>query len=72
MDEKPRNIAPLIFDISSMKKWTIYHALLNGAWIGKIAMNEEEFSINHVRQFIQLWIKLQNVNLQDNIEDTIV
>ena len=35
-------------------------------------MNEEEFSINHVRQFIDLWVKLQNVNLQDNIEDTIV
>ena len=67
---KPRNIAPLIFKISSRKKWCIHDALLNNAWFHKIKMNEE-FSIQHLHQFVNLWVQIHDFQLDNDLEDTI-
>ena len=45
---KPKDIAPLIFDISIRKKWKVAQALKDNAWIGKIKLGND-FTIDHLR-----------------------
>ena len=41
------------------------------AWVSKIIL-DEEFSHDHLSQFIELWILLLHVVLVENVEDTII
>ena len=67
---KPRDIAPQIFAVSKTKKWCIKKALENNAWVHKITL-DENFSHDHLTQFVDIWIQLLDVQLEDNLEDTI-
>ena len=70
--QKPRNIAPLIFKISSCKKVCVKKALHNNAWIGNIKM-VQDFSMQHLLEFIDLWTKIRRYNLilDNSVEDSI-
>jgi hypothetical protein len=68
---KPKDIAPLIFDASSRKNWTIPQALLNNAWVRKIKM-DEDFTVQHVFEFVDLCTRLQGFAFDATIEDSIV
>lgn len=68
---KPKDIAPLIFDVSKRKNWKVREALREGAWIGKIDMTTT-FTADHVRQFFTLWIALREVHLSEDVEDSIL
>ena len=57
MKKKTKDSAPLIFDLSSKRKWCIHQALNNNAWIGKSKM-VEEFFVQHIHQFVDLWTQL--------------
>ena len=65
------DIAPLIFKASTRKKWKVMEALRDNAWVSKIKL-EESFTMPHVHEFISLWGEIRNVQLQDEVEDSIV
>jgi hypothetical protein len=67
---RPIDIAPLIFKISSRKKWEVKQALHNDAWISKINMNVE-FTLDYIRQFVDLWNQLHGINLHEDMIDDI-
>jgi hypothetical protein len=67
---KPKEIAPLTFACSKRKFWKVNIAMEANAWVGKIIL-DENFTIDHLFQFINLWAKLQEVHLIEEIEDTI-
>jgi hypothetical protein len=69
--KKPRDIAPLIFDASIRKKWTVKQATLRNAWIAKIKMGSN-LTIQHLREYIHLCVELQSVHLREDVEDSIL
>ncbi|KAM0838878.1 hypothetical protein ACQ4PT_060692 [Festuca glaucescens] len=67
---RPIDIAPLIYNISTRKNWNVKKAMSNNGWISKIKM-DVEFSIEHIRQYISLWSKLEEATVRDDLEDEI-
>jgi hypothetical protein len=67
---KPIDIAPLIYNISTRKNWNVKKAMTNQGWISKINL-AAEFTLQHIRQYISLWVKLSEVTLQEGIDDAI-
>lgn len=71
LDElRPKHIAPLIFDISRSKRWSVRKAIQNGAWVDKIRFSNG-LTVAHIQEFISLWTLVTQVQLQDNHLDTI-
>jgi hypothetical protein len=68
---KPKDIAPLIFHASPRKKWNVEQATRGGAWISKIKM-DGKLTIPHIREFISHWRELTDVNLSEDVNDSIV
>ena len=68
---KPIDIAPLIYKISTRKNWNVKQALHEDGWISKINLNAA-LTMDHIHQYISLWIQLRQVNLQDDVADDIV
>jgi hypothetical protein len=68
--KKPKDVAPQIFKICKRKKWTVANALKDDEWINKLS-NEATLSIEHITQFVQLWVLIQNVHLTEDVEDDI-
>ena len=68
---KPRDIAPLIFEISKGKNLTVRDAMHELLWLRNINM-ASGLSVNHIMQFCALWSSLEQVQLQDGIADDIV
>ena len=70
-DQKPRDIAPLIYDASSWKTWKLREALQDDAWVRKIKVTPN-FTFEHLRQFIELWSTIRDFPLEVHAEDDIV
>jgi hypothetical protein len=68
--KKPKDVAPQIFKICKRKKWTVANALKDDEWIRKLS-NVATLSIDHITQFVQLWVLIQNVHLTEDVEDDI-
>jgi hypothetical protein len=66
----PKDIEPLVYVISLRKKWNIKKSLTNDAWIAKINMNAN-ITMEHIQQFVTLWALLQEINLVEDLIDTI-
>ena len=71
LGRKPRDIAPLIYEASSRKRWKVREALKESAWILKIRPPTPA-SIEHVSQFFTLWTLLQEVHLDELADDDIL
>jgi hypothetical protein len=67
---KPIDVAPLIYNISKRKSWKVCDALNGNAWVHKITL-DEDFSMDHLLQFVELWSLLLHVHLDDQVEDSI-
>lgn len=67
---KPIKIAPLIFDLSKRKQWSVKLAMDDNAWIRSVRL-VENFSMEHLTQFVNLWVLLLEVELDPNVEDYI-
>ena len=65
----PKSIAPKIFEASKKKKRCVKDALNNLTWVADIAVND--FTLEHMAQFVSLWEHLQNITLQPNTADSI-
>jgi hypothetical protein len=53
------------------KKWTVSQALANAAWIANINF-EAPFTEDHLAQFLELWILVNNVQLHLDVDDSIL
>ena len=67
---KPKDIAPLIFDVSIGKSSKVAQATQNNAWIHKIKLGNG-FTVEHLRQCVELWALIQNVELCEEMDDDI-
>jgi hypothetical protein len=68
--KSPKDVAPKIFDLCKRKKWTVAQALHDNEWITKLS-TEVTISIEHLTQFVQLWVLTRDVQLNDEVEDNI-
>jgi hypothetical protein len=66
----PKDIAPKIFKLCKRKTWTGANALHDNEWIRKLS-TEATLSIEHITQFVQLWVLIQNVHLNEDMEEEI-
>jgi hypothetical protein len=67
----PKHVAPKIFEVSKRKKWMVSQALANAAWIVNINF-KAPFTEDHLAQFLELCILVNNVHLHLDVEDSIV
>ena len=70
-NRKPKDIAPHIFVASVRKKWKIKEALSDDAWVSKVKLSEN-FTLEHIRQFVALWTIIHDFQLDTHAEDEIV
>jgi hypothetical protein len=66
----PKGIAPKMFTICKRKNWSVAQALHDDEWINKLAIDATS-SIDHLAQFVQLWVSIQRVPLRAEVEDDI-
>jgi hypothetical protein len=66
---KPKNIAPLIDAASKRKKNVECQQGLAWKWVD--SQDHHICTFAHKEQFIDLWIQLQTIHLDDDIEDVI-
>lgn len=71
LGRKPKNIAPLIFEVSSRKKWKVREAIKHNAWMLKIKP-PTVISVEFITQFFTLWMLLDEVHLDALAEDDIL
>jgi hypothetical protein len=67
---KPKDIAPCIFAISRRKNFSVHKGLSHDFWITNIATNEISTS-DHLAEFVDLWSKVQGIQLSDETADDI-
>jgi hypothetical protein len=67
---KHKDIAPLIYEASTRKKWKFHQALLANAWVRKIRM-DINLTVQHIYGYIRLWTQLHGIQLDEHTEDTI-
>jgi hypothetical protein len=49
----PKDIAPLIYEASSMQKWKINQVLQNNAWVSKIK-KDTNLIVTYIHQYVRL------------------
>jgi hypothetical protein len=67
---RPIDVAPLIFEISKRKNWVVSKALHDNSYVTKIDL-EKSFTIHHFNQFLELWVLLSTIQLNEFAEDDI-
>nr|ADB85299.1 putative retrotransposon protein [Phyllostachys edulis] len=69
--EAPKALAPLIFEISKGRNKTVASGLQDGRWVQDINI-QGGLSIDHIRQFVDLWAKINRIHpvfgSQDDID----
>jgi hypothetical protein len=50
--------------------WTVNKATKNDGWIAMIHI-DGDFNSAHMKQFVDLWIKLHDFHFDEDVEDTI-
>jgi hypothetical protein len=68
--EEAQGHSTLIFASSKRKSWKVNKALEGNAWVRKITL-DESFTTDHLSQFVELWVKLQGVHLNEEVADDI-
>jgi len=67
--EAPKNLAPHLFELVRMKNKTVHQELSQDAWIQ--TLGRKITTSSHLQEFVSLWIRIQDFQLQPDIEDQI-
>ena len=68
--EAPKNLALHLFELARRKNKSMQQELYTHSWIR--ALRGRITTATHVEEFVSLWIRLQNVQLQLEEQDSIV
>jgi len=68
---RPKDHAPLIYQISKKKNWSVKKALLNNQWANHINIHQG-ITVEHIQEFVFLWEKLSHVQLTFGTQDSII
>lgn len=68
--KKAERYQHIILAVSKRKKWVVRDALQDNAWVRKIKPSIN-LSITHIVEFVDLWICLEQFQLQPGIDDDI-
>jgi hypothetical protein len=61
----PIDIAPLIFESSKRKKYTVAQAISGSSWVRNISL-ETPLSPTHISKFVEIWSLVHNVQLNED------
>ena len=64
------DIAPKIYQNVKRKNSSVKKALENNSWVSNITV-QQGFGIDHIQQFVSLWEMVSEVNLHNDVPDTI-
>ena len=67
---RPKDFAPLVFDIAKKRNCTVRKALTNDFWAAHVD-TQGGLSLEHISQFVRLWELIANVNLTPGVADLI-
>ena len=67
--EVPRNLATYLFELVRRKNRSVQHELHNHTWIR--ALRGRITTVTHVEEFVSLWIRIHNIQLQPGVQDSI-
>ena len=67
--EAPRNLAPHLFELVQRKHKTVAQDLANNSWIS--ALQYKITNATQLEEFVSLWIRIQGVALNSEIDDSI-
>jgi hypothetical protein len=68
---RPKDIAPLIFNVPQRKNNSLSEAMLNHTWIRDLNLFSAEVTEQHIVEYCRLWSILQRISLQPGICDSI-
>lgn len=68
---RPKDFAPLIFNVSRRKNISLSEALLNHTWIRDLNMFSADVTEQHLVEYCRLWSMSQRISLQSGICDSI-
>ena len=68
--EAPRYLAPQLFKLVRRKNRMVRQELHNGNWI--TVLRAHITTTTQLQEFVGLWTRLQNVQLQPDVQDTII
>jgi hypothetical protein len=68
---RPKDFAPLIFNVSRRKNISLSEALLNHTWIRDLNMFSADVTEQHLVEYCRLWSMSQRISLQPGICDSI-
>jgi hypothetical protein len=68
--EAPKNLAPHLFQLVRRKNKTVQQELTNDAWIE--TLRGEISTATQLQEFVSLWVCIQDVNLQPDLDDQII
>ena len=68
--EAPRYLALNLFRLVSMRNRTVQQELRNNNWM--CLLRRKITSAVHIEEFVSLWIRIQDVHLQQGIQDSII
>jgi hypothetical protein len=70
-EKGPKILHLLFFEVSKKKKCTVAQALHSKSWVLNIKM-DANLTVQHIHEYIRLWMRLQDVLLHDDRLETIV
>ena len=68
--QAPRYLAPNLFRLVSRRNRTVQQELRNNNWMHKLG--RKITSAVHIEEFVSLWIRIQDVHLQQGVQNTII
>jgi hypothetical protein len=67
--ESPKYLAPNLFQLVKRKNKTVQQELRNNSWIR--SLSNRITSATHIEEFASLWIRIQDVQLLQGVQDSI-